>query len=91
MGTALETAAFRADDPECLVAASLSCSRCLSSQVEWRLSGAGYDARVECSCRACGVRRTVFITPDQELRLTLHAERPLDPTPRPDEVDPVVL
>ena len=92
MGAVLETAAFRADDPECLVAASLSCHRCLSSEVEWNLRRAtGYDAAVECACRACGAARTVFVTPDQALRLTLHERRPLDPTPRPAELGPVLL
>ena len=91
MGSACETAAFRADDPDCLVAASLSCLRCLSGAVDWRLRASGYEARVDCSCHACGGRRTVFVTPDQALRLTLHEQRPLDPTPKPDEFGPVLL
>jgi hypothetical protein len=79
----LETAGFRMDDGDCLVAASLACRTCLGGDVEWRLDLSSYDATAECVCRACGDRRTVFLTPDQALRLALHLERPLDPTPRP--------
>lgn len=79
----LESASFRLDDPDCLVMASLACRRCLSGQVSWSLEMLDYDARVSCSCDACGKRRTVFVTPGQAFRLSLHAERPLNPTPRP--------
>jgi len=79
----LETAGFRMDDGDCLVAASLSCRTCLGGNVEWALQDSGYDPAAECRCRDCGERRTVFLTPEQALRLAMHVERPLDPTPRP--------
>lgn len=77
-----ETAAFLADDPGCLVAASLSCPWCLSGSVESRLELDDYDPRVECVCRRCGHTRSVFLTPEQALRLSLHVDRPLDLVPR---------
>jgi hypothetical protein len=77
-----ETAAFLADDPGCLVEASLACPSCLSAGVESRLEPHGYDPSVRCECRACGHERTVFLTPEQALRLSLHVERPLDVAPR---------
>ena len=92
MGTITETASFRGDDAECLVAASLACPACLSSAVDWALERAHEeDARAACRCRSCGHRRTVFLLPDQALRLALHRSRPLDPTPRPEHVGPVLL
>jgi hypothetical protein len=80
-----ETAAFRAGDQDCLVAASLACSMCLSGHVEWHLSVTDdYESHVDCVCSACGHSRTVFLAQEQALRLALHEHRPLDPTPRPD-------
>jgi hypothetical protein len=80
-----ETAAFRASDQDCLVAASLACPMCLSGQVDWRLSVSDdYDSHVECVCGTCGHTRTVFLGQMQALRLALHVHRPLDPTPRPE-------
>lgn len=83
MTTLVETAAFRMDDGDCLVAASLSCRTCLGGDVEWSLNLSSYEPAAECRCRTCGDTRTVFLTPEQALRLTMHLERPLDPTPRP--------
>jgi hypothetical protein len=80
-----ETAAFRAHDPDCLVAASLACPICLSSRVDWHLNITDeYDSRVDCECVLCGHTRTVFLGQEQALRLALHLNRPLDPTPRPE-------
>jgi len=80
-----ETAAFRACDQDCLVAASLACPVCLSGSVEWHLSVTDdYESHVDCTCSACGHTRTVFLGQMQALRLALHLHRPLDPTPRPD-------
>jgi hypothetical protein len=86
-----ETATFRLDDAESLVAASLACSCCLSSEVEWSLRVAGYEAWADCSCRPCGHERRVFLDGGQALRLSLHEARPLDPTPRPEELEAVPL
>ena len=78
-----ETADFRADDDGCFVAASLSCPWCLSWDVGWKLrEGGGYDAHATCRCGECGREREVFLTPEQELRLALQEERPLDTRPR---------
>jgi hypothetical protein len=85
MASRLETAGFLADDPGCLVEASLACPCCLSARVEWRLEldpDDGYDSSVECACRGCGHERTLFVTPEQAFRLSLHAERPPDLAPR---------
>jgi hypothetical protein len=77
-----ETAGFLADDPACLVAASLACPCCLSGAVEWTLQLDGYDPWVACVCRVCGHERTVFLTPEQAFRLSLHGEAPPDAAPR---------
>jgi hypothetical protein len=66
-----ETATFRADDEPCLVEASLSCLVCLSGHIEWSLRSDGWDAEVVCRCDECGDVRTVSLTGDQALRLSL--------------------
>ena len=73
------------------MAASLACPVCLSGDVDWRLSVTdAYDSYVDCVCELCGHTRTVFLGQEQALRLALHIDRPLDPTPRP-EPELVVL
>jgi hypothetical protein len=67
----IETTAFRGDDPESLVAAGLSCRVCLSGDVDWSLSLEPWDDHAVCRCRRCGYRRSVALTPDQALRLSL--------------------
>jgi hypothetical protein len=89
MGQAEEIASFRIDDVDPLVAASLACSRCLSSDVGWLLEHARWDARVHCHCQVCDHRRTIFLRPDQALRLSLNERRPFDPDARP--LDPNAL
>lgn len=74
----VETAHFRADDADVLVAASLSCPACLSGDVEWALDAESFDPSVLVSCAACGHHRRVFLEPMQELRLALHRGRPLE-------------
>ena len=86
MSVSPETASFREDDADSLVAASLACPACLSSAVTWTLERAAYEPFADCACRSCGHRRTLHLSPDQALRLALHEGRPLDPTPRPEEV-----
>lgn len=66
-----ETASFRADDATALVEASLSCSMCLSGQVDWSLRVDDWDAEAECRCRRCGHRRTLSLTGEQALRLSV--------------------
>ena len=66
-----ETANFRGDDAVCLVEASLACSVCLSGDVEWSLRGDAWDAEVQCRCRRCGDVRTVSLTGEQALRLSV--------------------
>ena len=91
MSAARETAYFRADDADCLVAASLACPACLSSRVEWELEPRAYEPSARCRCHACGHGRTLHLCSDQALRLALHERRPLDPTPRPVELVRVFL
>lgn len=66
-----EVASFRADDDPLLVAASLACRMCLSGEVDTLLSIEDFDAEATCRCRACGHERTVSLTSDQALRLSL--------------------
>jgi hypothetical protein len=73
-----ETATFRGDDDVCLVEASLACSVCLSGDVEWSLQSDEWDAQVHCRCGSCGHTRTVWLTGEQALRLSLD-HRPADP------------
>ncbi|MDP8943213.1 MAG: hypothetical protein M3N16_03735 [Actinomycetota bacterium] len=86
-----ETASFRADDPDCLVAASLACSRCLSSDVAWALRATAYDAAADCRCRACARRFALHLTLEQAVRLSMHEERPLDPVPHPEDARAAAL
>jgi hypothetical protein len=67
----LELASFRGDDDPCLIEASLACRVCLSGDVEWALRLDDFDGEVVCRCRACGYERTVSLTSDQALRLSL--------------------
>ena len=91
MSSGGETAHFRGDDVDCLVVASLACPACLSSSVDWELDQRAYEPAVRCRCRACGHGRTLHLSPEQALRLALHEQRPLDPTPRPLELLRVFL
>jgi hypothetical protein len=70
---ALETTTFRGDDDPRLVRAALSCSACLSGEVDWTLGLDEWDAQVDCACRSCGHRRVVALSPQQALRLSLAA------------------
>jgi len=73
MEETLELASFRGDDDPCLIAAALACRVCLSGDVEWALRVGDFDAEVVCRCRHCGDARTVSLTADQALRLSLQA------------------
>jgi hypothetical protein len=71
MEETLELASFRGDDDPCLIEASLACRVCLSGDVEWSLRLDDFDGEVICRCRRCGDERTVSLTSDQALRLSL--------------------
>ena len=71
MFTATETASFRGDDATPLVEASLACRVCLSGEVDWSLRVEEWDAEVWCRCRGCGDCRTVSLTGEQALRLSV--------------------
>ncbi|MFL5826585.1 MAG: hypothetical protein ACJ76V_08690 [Thermoleophilaceae bacterium] len=86
MGFPAETASFRANDADCLVAASLACPVCLHGDAVWSLGGDFWDTWADCSCPHCGHSRRVFLAGDQALRLSLHVQRPLDPEPHPGEL-----
>jgi hypothetical protein len=73
MGQILELASFRGDDDPSLVAAALACRGCLSGDVEWALEVDDFDGQVECRCRTCGYARTVSLTSEQTLRLSLQS------------------
>jgi hypothetical protein len=71
MEQTLELASFRGDDDPSLVAAALACRACLAGDVDWSLEVDDFEGQVECRCRACGYRRTVSVTSEQALRLSL--------------------
>jgi hypothetical protein len=74
-----ELASFRGDDDPRLVAAAIACRACLSGDVDWSLQvGEWGDGHARCRCRSCGDTRTLSLTWDQALRLTLERERPLE-------------
>jgi hypothetical protein len=67
-----DIARFRPDDPDALVLASLVCPFCLGSeQVEWEGTLEGYDPSIECECGPCQQRWSVYLAPEQVLRLGL--------------------
>jgi hypothetical protein len=70
----VDTARFRADDPDSLVTASLACPICLGSeQVQWEAALDGYDPSVGCWCPRCELRWRVYLAPQQALRIGLMA------------------
>ncbi len=66
-----ELASFRGDDDSALVAAALACRACLSGEVDWSLLIEDFEAEAMCRCRSCGYVRTVALTSEQALRLSL--------------------
>jgi len=67
-----DTARFRANDPDALVAASFACPICLhTDSVDWDASVDGYDPSAECSCSRCEEEWRVYLTPQQALRVGL--------------------
>ncbi|HEY3729427.1 MAG TPA: hypothetical protein VGL51_19780 [Solirubrobacteraceae bacterium] len=72
-----DTARFRPDDPDELVAASLACPICLrSDEVRWEAALEGYDPSVECRCPVCDERWRVYLAPQQALRFGLMEDAP---------------
>jgi hypothetical protein len=66
-----ELATFRGDDDSALVAAALACRACLSGEVDWSLMIEDFEAEAICRCRSCGYVRSVGLTSEQALRLSL--------------------
>lgn len=67
-----DTARFRPEDPDVLVAASLACPVCLHGDgVSWHGTLEGYDPSVQCRCSSCEARWRVYLAPEQALRLGL--------------------
>ena len=74
MSMLADTARFRVDDPDPLVAAAFACPLCLrGEEIEWRAALGGYDPSVECHCPSCDERWRVYLAPHQALRLGLMA------------------
>jgi len=67
----MDVASFLPVDPDVLVRASLSCSFCLSGEVAWSLADDGAGFVVRCLCQQCDNERTIGLTDDQALRLTI--------------------
>jgi hypothetical protein len=71
-----DIARFRPDDPDVLVQASLACPVCLrSEQVAWDEALEGYDPSIRCECVSCQRQWSVYLAPEQALRLGLMAAR----------------
>jgi hypothetical protein len=67
-----DTARFKQDDPDVLVLASFACPLCLhSEQVRWEAALEGYDPSVQCRCPSCPEEWSVYLTPEQAVRLGL--------------------
>ena len=67
-----DVARFRPDDPDALVWASLACPVCLRSDgVQWTGALDGYDPSIRCECAPCQQQWSVYLVPEQALRLGL--------------------
>ena len=67
-----DTARFKQDDPDALVLASFACPLCLNGdRVRWDAALAGYDPTVQCWCPSCLEGWSVYLTPEQAVRLGL--------------------
>ena len=72
MAALADVARFRPEDPDVLVRAALTCPVCLRVEdVEFQDSLEGYDPSVQCCCPSCQTRWSVYLAPDQVLRLGL--------------------
>jgi hypothetical protein len=71
-----DVARFRPDDPDALVWASLACPVCLRGDgVGWTGALDGYDPSIRCECAWCQREWSVYLVPEQALRLGLMAAR----------------
>jgi hypothetical protein len=67
-----DIARFRPGDPDALVQASLACPFCLGSeQVQWVGTLEGYDPSIRCECGSCQQQWSVYLAPEQALRVGL--------------------
>jgi hypothetical protein len=67
-----DVARFLPGDPDVLVGAALSCPVCLDSEeVAWHGALEGYDPYARCDCPSCHAHWSVYLTPEQALRLGL--------------------
>jgi hypothetical protein len=58
------------------VEASLACPLCLGSEsVRWTGALEGYDPSIRCECVSCQREWSVYLVPEQALRLGLMAAR----------------
>jgi hypothetical protein len=76
MSPLVDVARFRPDDPDALVRASLACPVCLRGDVvHWSGALDGYDPSIRCECACCQREWTIYLVPEQALRLGLMAAR----------------
>ena len=72
IATLTDTARFLPGDPDELVAASLACPVCLRAEGVGRWEALeGYDPSVSCRCPSCDMEWSVYLTPEQALRIGL--------------------
>jgi hypothetical protein len=71
-----DVARFAPNDPDALVRASLACPVCLRGDaVRWSGALEGYDPSIRCECALCQREWTIYLVPEQALRLGLMAAR----------------
>lgn len=71
-----DTARFRVDDPDELVAASFACPGCLHGHADVTVTGEDDEYAAACACRGCGTSWTVWLTTWQVLRLRMSPSGP---------------
>lgn len=71
-----DTARFRVDDPDELVAASFACPICLHAQSDVSVAGDDDAYEAACSCGYCDAQWTVGLTTWQVLRLRMSPAGP---------------
>lgn len=71
-----DTARFRVDDPDEIVAASFACPGCLHARADVTVRGEDDEYAAACACRECGASWTVWLTTWQVLRLRMSPAGP---------------
>jgi hypothetical protein len=66
-----DSARFRPEDPEDLVAASFACPLCLCAAAQVLIVRHDTDATASCLCRHCALGWRVGLDPSQTLRMLL--------------------